>query len=54
MFKKAAESFEEEINVTNKEEEAKTDEKLRFVELSEDDKIYIIKQINKPKPCITL
>jgi len=30
LFKKAAESFEEEINITNKEEEAKTVEVLRF------------------------
>ena len=52
---KVAESFEDEINITNNDEkEAKTVEKSRFVELSEDDKIYIIKQINKPKPCITL
>ena len=52
---KAAESFEDEINMTNKEEnEAKTVKKLRFAELSEEYKIYIIKQINKPKPCITL
>ena len=36
---KAAESFEDEINITKKEEEAKTVEKSRFVELSEDDKI---------------
>ena len=36
---KAAESFEGEINITNKEEEAKTAEKSRFVELSEDYKI---------------
>ena len=40
---KAPESFEDEINITNKEEEeaekAKTVEKSRFVELSEDDKI---------------
>ena len=52
---KAAESFEGEINITNKDEkEVKTVEKSRFVELLEDDKIYIIKQIKKPKPCITL
>ena len=52
---KAVENFEQEINITNKKEkEAKTVEKSRFVELSEDDKIYIIKQINKPKPYITL
>ena len=50
---KAAESFEDKINITNKEEEAETVEKWRFVELSKDDKIYIIKQINKPRPCIT-
>ena len=36
------------------EDKVKTVEKLRFVELSEDDKIYIIKQIRKPRPCITL
>ena len=39
---KAAETFEDEINITKKEEEeeeAKTVEKSRFVELSEDDKI---------------
>ena len=37
---KAAESFEDEINITNKDgNEAKTVEKSRFVELSEDDKI---------------
>ena len=33
----AAESFEAEINITSKEEEAKTVAKSRFVELSEDD-----------------
>ena len=38
----------------NGEKEAKTVEKSRFVELSDDDKIYIIKQIKKPKLCITL
>ena len=39
---KAAESFEDEINTTNKDEkEAKTVEKSRFVELLEDDKTYI-------------
>ena len=44
-----------EITITNKDEkEAKTVEKSRFVELSKDDKICIIKQIHKPKPCITL
>ena len=37
---KAAERFEDEINITKKEEgEAKTVEKSRFVEQSEDDKI---------------
>ena len=52
---KVAESFEDEINTTyNEENEAKTVEKSRFVDLSEEYKIYIIKQINKPKPCITL
>ena len=53
---KAAENFEDEINVTNKEneEEVKTVEKTHFVELWEDNKIYIKKQINKRKPCITL
>ena len=52
---KAAESFEDEINMTNKDvKEAKTVEKSRFVELLEDDKTYIIKQVKKPKPCITL
>ena len=54
---KAAESFEDEINITKMnedEKEVKTVEKSRFVKLSEDDKIYIIKQINKPKLCITL
>ena len=46
---KAAENFEDEINMTNKEgNKEKTVEKLHFVELSEDYKIYIIKQINKP------
>ena len=41
---KAGESFKDGINITNKEEEqAKAVEKLRFVELSEDNKIYIIK-----------
>ena len=52
---KAAESFEDEINITKYKDEkkAKTVEKSRFVELLEDDKIYIIKQIKKPKPCIT-
>ena len=51
----AAEAFEDKINITNKgEEEAKTVEKSCFVELSEDDKIYMIKQMKKPKPCITL
>ena len=52
---KAADSFEDETNITNKEEkEAKAVEKSRFVVLSECDKINIIKQINKPKPCMTL
>ena len=52
---KVAESFEDQINITNKvEKEAKTVEKSRFVELLEDDKIYIIKQIKEPKQCITL
>ena len=46
-----AESFEDEVNLTNKEEEAKTVEKSRFVEQSE---IYLTKQMEKPKPCITL
>ena len=50
---KAAESFRDEINITNKEEEEAKTVKSRFVELSEDDKICI-KQIKKPKPCITL
>ena len=57
----AAESFEDEINyLTNKEEEAKTVEKSRFVDLCAllfllaACKIYIIKQMKKPKPCITL
>ena len=50
---KAAESFEVEINITNK-EEAKTVEKSCFFELSEADKISIIKQIRKPQLCITL
>ena len=49
-----AESFRDEVNITNEEEEAKTVEKSRFVELSKDNKIYIIKQINKAKPRITL
>ena len=50
LFLEISESFEDEINVTNKEEEeeeAKTVEKLGFVKLSEDDKIYNIKQIKK-------
>ena len=52
----AAESFDAEITITNKEqEEAKTAEKLCFMELSDDNlatcKIYIIKQIKKHKPC---
>ena len=51
---KATESFEDEINITNEEEEAKTVEKSRFVELSEGNKIYIIKQIKKPKLCTAL
>ena len=51
---KAAEGFEDEINITNEGEELKTVEKSRFPKLSEDDKIYIIKQIKKLKPCITL
>jgi NACalpha-BTF3-like transcription factor len=39
----AAESFEAEINITNKEEEeGKTVEKSRFVELSEDDLDVIV------------
>ena len=38
----AAESFEAEINITSKEEEAKTFEKSRFVELSEDDLDVIV------------
>ena len=42
------------INVRNKEdEEGKTVARSRFVELSEDDKMCITKQIKKPKPCIT-
>ena len=49
---KAAESSEDVINITNKEEEANTVEKSRFVELSEDDKIYIIKQIKQPESCL--
>ena len=52
-FCKAAESFEDEINMTDK-EEVKTVEKSHFGELLEDDKICIIKQIKKPKQCITL
>ena len=54
---KAAENVEDEINVANKEneEEAKAVEKTHFVDqLWEDNKIYMKKQINKPKPCITL
>ena len=51
---KTAENFEDEINITSEEEEAKTVEKSRFVELSEEDKIYVVKQIKKPKLCITL
>ena len=35
-------------------EEAKAVEKSPFVQLSEDDKKYNIKQINKHKPCIKL
>ena len=38
----AAESFEAEINITSKEEEAKTVERSRFVELSEDDLDVIV------------
>ena len=38
----AAESFEAEINITSKEEEAKTVAKSRFVELSEDDLDIIV------------
>jgi len=38
----AAESFEDVINITNKEEEAKTVEKSRFVELSKDDLDVIV------------
>ena len=38
----AAESFEAEINITSKEEEAKTVLKSRFVELSEDDLDVIV------------
>ena len=38
----AAESFQAEINITSKEEEAKTVEKSRFVELSEDDLDVIV------------
>ena len=37
-----AESFQAEINITSKEEEAKTVEKSRFVELSEDDLNVIV------------
>ena len=37
-----AESFQAEINITSKEEEAKTVEKSRFVELSEDDLDVIV------------
>ena len=52
---KAAESFEDQINITNKgEEEIKAVEKSYFVKLLEDDKSYIIEQIKKPNPCITL
>ena len=54
----AAESFDTEISIRNKEEEAKTVEKSRFVELSKEDlttcKIYTIKQIKTTKPTITL
>ena len=45
---KAAESFEDEINITNKEEEEEEEEeakivkKLRFVKLSEDDNLKSI------------
>ena len=38
----AAESFEDVINITIKEEEAKTVEKSRFVELSKDDLDVIV------------
>ena len=51
---KAAEGFEGEINITNEEEEGKTVEESRLVKLSEDDKIFIIRQIKKFNPCITL
>ena len=52
---KAAESFEDQINITNKgEEEIKAVEKSYFVNILEDDKSYIIEQIKKPNPCITL
>ena len=37
---KAAESFEGEINITNKKEEVKTVDKSHFVELLEENKIY--------------
>ena len=37
VLNEAAESFDAEISITNKEEKAKTGEKSRFVELSEDD-----------------
>ena len=53
----AAESFEDEVNLTNK-EEAKTVEKSHFVELfccfySRRVKSISVKQMKKPKPCIT-
>lgn len=47
----AAESFEAEINITNKEEEeGKTVEKSRFVELSEDDLDVIVDRAEAHKP----
>ena len=55
----AAESFEDEVNLTNTEEEAKTVEKSHFVELfccfySRRVKSTSVKQMKKPKLCITL
>ena len=61
----AAESFKPENNKTNKEEEAKTSREVgikwrQFVDLCAllfplaTCKIYIIKRIKKPEPCVTL
>ena len=48
------EQEQEQEEEEEEEEKEETVEKLPFVELPEDDKISIIKQMKTPKPCITL